>query len=517
MKAGLALTVLVGLLAAFPASGQEVRYIAVRDRGLTNTGDLEVYLSFLSGHGKVESQLDPSLLFVEVDGKRVSGTSVTTVPFQDSGKGLAVLIEVDVSGSMKTGLPKIKSALRSYVGELRQGLDVVAIGAIAADWNLMLDFTKDLDLAARTIDQLEATAPTTALFESVFEGTRILSLRGKDTPTRRLIVVVTDGLNEKAGRTPSDCVVAGRDANIQVHSLIFLAREEEKFLVAKGQMETISRDTGGSTFTTSDPGQIPEAVQRLQSEMSRETVLAISAAALPKDGHDHVVRIRYGEAVTEFRFVASLVVAPSTGVSADVAPVTSPGKKGLKIEPWIFALAGVVLLSLVLVIWILSRKRSAARRAFEQSRQYPAEQEQVDAEPIHCQEFADSFSSPVQDYADGSEVRDFHHRKTEYRPPENSHRITRLRVEDGVEGIAFISLSGGSQFIGADSSNDIVIDAPSVSGRHALIVEMADGLGILDSGSTNGTFVDGIRAGAEPVALRPGCKLCLGMVVLLCE
>lgn len=44
--------------------------------------------------------------------------------------------------------------------------------------------------------------------------------------------------------------------------------------------------------------------------------------------------------------------------------------------------------------------------------------------------------------------------------------------------------------IGRDPSNDVVIEHPSVSGRHAKIRQAASGVFIADLGSTNGTFVN---------------------------
>ena len=44
--------------------------------------------------------------------------------------------------------------------------------------------------------------------------------------------------------------------------------------------------------------------------------------------------------------------------------------------------------------------------------------------------------------------------------------------------------------IGRDSSNDVVIEHPSVSARHAKIRQRTDGVFIADLGSTNGTFVN---------------------------
>lgn len=69
--------------------------------------------------------------------------------------------------------------------------------------------------------------------------------------------------------------------------------------------------------------------------------------------------------------------------------------------------------------------------------------------------------------------------------------------------------------IGRDSSScDLVVDDPSVSRKHASLSLIAGRLMIIDDGSTNGTFMNGIRIGDQPVALRLGQKIVIGKVSL---
>lgn len=69
-------------------------------------------------------------------------------------------------------------------------------------------------------------------------------------------------------------------------------------------------------------------------------------------------------------------------------------------------------------------------------------------------------------------------------------------------------------FIGRDLSNDIVIDDPEVSRRHARLVMSALSFTLEDLGSTNGTFVRGQRL-STPVPLIPGEIITMGEKVTL--
>jgi len=67
--------------------------------------------------------------------------------------------------------------------------------------------------------------------------------------------------------------------------------------------------------------------------------------------------------------------------------------------------------------------------------------------------------------------------------------------------------------IGRNSDNNIVLDEPMVSRHHAEIVEREGVYGIRDLGSTNGTYVDGVRVFER--ALQPGSRIRIGFAELI--
>lgn len=63
--------------------------------------------------------------------------------------------------------------------------------------------------------------------------------------------------------------------------------------------------------------------------------------------------------------------------------------------------------------------------------------------------------------------------------------------------------------IGRDPSNDIVINDAEVSRKHARLLVQDEGYALEDLGSTNGTFINGLRL-AAPLVLQPGDMILLG-------
>jgi len=85
----------------------------------------------------------------------------------------------------------------------------------------------------------------------------------------------------------------------------------------------------------------------------------------------------------------------------------------------------------------------------------------------------------------------------------------RLVMQTGpVAGKAF-PLDKGEVFIGRDLNNDIVINDPEVSRRHARLFLQGANFVLEDLGSTNGTSVNGQRL-MGPYILRPGEVITLG-------
>jgi serine/threonine protein kinase len=89
-----------------------------------------------------------------------------------------------------------------------------------------------------------------------------------------------------------------------------------------------------------------------------------------------------------------------------------------------------------------------------------------------------------------------------------------LRVRKGpLPGQSF-PLAGEKTHIGRGPDNDIAIDNPEVSRRHACVTRGPGGYSVEDLGSTNGTFVNGVRL-AGPKTLRHGDLVGLGKTVVM--
>ncbi len=99
------------------------------------------------------------------------------------------------------------------------------------------------------------------------------------------------------------------------------------------------------------------------------------------------------------------------------------------------------------------------------------------------------------------------------RPKKLRLRRCRLRALDlpDLEG----AFDAESICVGSLESNDLTISDPSVSRRHCKILQEDEGYLVIDSDSTNGTFVDGVRV--REAYIMPGASLRVGNIELRFE
>lgn len=95
------------------------------------------------------------------------------------------------------------------------------------------------------------------------------------------------------------------------------------------------------------------------------------------------------------------------------------------------------------------------------------------------------------------------------------HKTYQLVIRQGPEVGKIFPLTSVSHTIGRDPLVEISLNDLEVSRQHARLTETAAGYQLEDLNSTNGTFVDGLQIGNDPILLTPGQEIRLGSDILL--
>ena len=86
----------------------------------------------------------------------------------------------------------------------------------------------------------------------------------------------------------------------------------------------------------------------------------------------------------------------------------------------------------------------------------------------------------------------------------NAHGTARGRALAVVVDGALRTLAEPTPFGRSDAAGVLNVNAPNVSWIHGMFVPTPAGWGVIDSGSTNGTTLNGRRVGSSPVTVKPG-------------
>jgi len=93
--------------------------------------------------------------------------------------------------------------------------------------------------------------------------------------------------------------------------------------------------------------------------------------------------------------------------------------------------------------------------------------------------------------------------------PVDGTLVHTLVLEADGAALSRFPLDGASLIIGRVAPATIVLEGAAVSRRHCMVDRHGDQVSVMDLGSTNGTFVDGMRV-SEPVILVDGARLQVG-------
>jgi hypothetical protein len=201
-----------------------------------------------------------------------------------------------------------------------------------------------------------------------------------------------------------------------------------------------------------------------------------------------------------------------------------------KEPPWLWILLGGGLLlfglvALVVITQVVSRSRaSEARRRDEEDRR------RRDAEAWRAREQQED-RRRAQD-AEREQRRQAEQAAERYRPPPTTTPPpppAPFRLHSRTAGYGDIPLPEGATVIGGDpgevegqvarlapdtAAHAVVLRASTISGRHAVVRVVRGGVTVTDLGSTNGTFVNGVRIQPNGIVeLRPGDEVQLSRQV----
>ena len=183
------------------------------------------------------------------------GTPVPVAYFAAGAERVALVFLLDASGSVRETTARQRETAVSLLSQFGDESRV----AVMRFWErpeLSVPFTRDR-APVREAFQLPALADRrTAIFDAALAAVRLFRAPGTDPTERRIVVLMSDGLDTASAARAETVVREARDANVSfyvIHLPLYAPRDGRLAPrpTAKGFRE-LARQTGGQFFTVGD-------------------------------------------------------------------------------------------------------------------------------------------------------------------------------------------------------------------------------------------------------------------------
>lgn len=294
----IALSAAAGATAALPAQQKPEEPTIRVDVDLVN-----VLFSARDKRGALVPDLTKDDLQVYEDGKLQEIRSFV----RESDLPLTVGLLVDVSRSQENLIEIEKRAAVSFFRTVLKQRDMAFVISFGSEAELLQDLTSsprilETGLQGLRVDgsaytsinpgTIPGTPRGTILYDAVFLATED-KLKGE--VGRKVVVLITDGMDQGSRKTLQQAVEAAHRADAVVYSIYYVDPTNYHFHmygVTDSYLKKMSEETGGRVFRVDRKLGLPEIFQQIQDEMRTQYALSYSSSNPARDGGFRKLEIR---------------------------------------------------------------------------------------------------------------------------------------------------------------------------------------------------------------------------------
>jgi VWFA-related protein len=204
-----------------------------------------------------------------------NGKPQTITYFASEDVPLELIVAVDISGSMTPAMPKLKKAVKGFLGAVPAKDEVTLLGF---NDSVFAPARKATELAERmrAVDRLTPWGAT-ALYDVILRG---IDMLGKQTG-RKALVVFTDGEDQGSHVAIEDVERRLQASDVTLYMIAQGRGISQEYL--KKIMNRLTVPTGGRTFTTDSVDALQGAFDELLDELSNQYLLGYSPTNTKRD------------------------------------------------------------------------------------------------------------------------------------------------------------------------------------------------------------------------------------------
>lgn len=408
------------------------------------------------------------------DGKIVA-TARQIMPFRLSGQGLALVLCVDVSGTMKGDpLADTKRALLSFLGRARPE-DHIALVSFADEDKIESSFEETREYLAEAVRNLQTRGKRTGLYQALYKS--LDTLQSAKLPKRRRIIVISDGKDEGSAEGPDSVIAKSRALGIPIDA-VGRGKIEKQYAEA---LRGLANTTGGRfVHARPDIVDLTDAIARIYRDLL-ETRSRVVCFMYETDNAGRTTQ----NALIELQRSGE---SPLRVSIPEEIPRIKPSPDWLS---WLFWLLLVALLGIGLVVLVRRRLIEKKGKGTDETEDAETAKTEIKTQTVVPPTQVSGYRFPV--------------------PEPGQPTAILIGVSGPVEGQHF-SVEKELFHIGASPENDLYIAEDNyVSGNHAYIRYERGSLLIFDMNSRNGTLVNQDKVTDTGLVLSLGDRIHIGM------
>jgi Ca-activated chloride channel family protein len=197
---------------------------------------------------------------------------------------------IDTSGSVRGRFDFEQDAAATFLqNTIRPNFDKAFVVGFNGHSQMMQDFTDNPALLASAVHRLQDGGGT-ALYDAIYRACHDHLIKDReDRPSRRAIVIVSDGEDNQSEFTESQAIEMAQRAEV----IIYAISTDDSGLILRGDkvLERIAVATGGRAFFPFRTKDIKNSFAAIQDELRSQYVISYHPADFEADGRYRPIEI----------------------------------------------------------------------------------------------------------------------------------------------------------------------------------------------------------------------------------
>ncbi len=197
---------------------------------------------------------------------------------------------VDVSGSVHSRFEFEQDASVSFLQHsIRAGFDKAFVVGFNKQSDMTQDFTDNVQLLSDGVHRLQDGGGT-ALYDAIYRACKDKFLKDRpDHPTRKAIVVVSDGEDNQSDVSRAQAIEMAQRAEV----IIYAISTDDSGLILRGDkvLEQLAEATGGRAFFPFKMKDITHSFAAIEDELRSQYVVSYRPADFDADGRYRSIEI----------------------------------------------------------------------------------------------------------------------------------------------------------------------------------------------------------------------------------